>query len=157
MRTAPSSVSRKPDSISSTVTISEIAIAINTIARVPAPARMMITGPSAILGRLLSTTRYGSLTRETNGLHHSSTAISTPAAAPSKKPHSVSSTVTRTCTSRPSFAIAQAVPTMREGWLKMKLSIRPSRAAPSHSSRSAARTPHRQSRTARSRRRVRCR
>ena len=95
MRMAPGSVSRKPLSISSTVTTSEIAIAIKTMARVPAPARMMITGPRAIFGRLLSTTRYGSLTRDTNGLHHSRIASSTPAAAPSRKPASVSPTVTQ--------------------------------------------------------------
>ena len=51
------SVARNPASISSTVTISEIASAIKMMAPVPAPTRMMITGPRAILGRLFSTTR----------------------------------------------------------------------------------------------------
>ena len=44
-------------SISSTVTMREMASAMKMMASVPAPTTMMITGPSAILGRLLSTTR----------------------------------------------------------------------------------------------------
>ena len=51
------SVARKPLSISSTVTISEMARAMTMMAWVPAPTQMMITGPKAIFGRLLSTTR----------------------------------------------------------------------------------------------------
>ena len=50
-------VARKPASISSTVTMREMANAMKMMASVPAPTTMMITGPSAILGRLLSTTR----------------------------------------------------------------------------------------------------
>ena len=50
-------VARKPASISSTVTMREMASAMKMMASVPAPTTMMITGPSAILGRLLSTTR----------------------------------------------------------------------------------------------------
>ena len=51
------SVERKPLSISRTVTMREMASAMKMMAFVPAPTRMMITGPRAILGRLLSTTR----------------------------------------------------------------------------------------------------
>ena len=81
------SVRRKPASISSTVTIRLMASAMKMMARVPAPAMMMITGPSAIFGRLLSTTRYGSATRAMNGDHHSTTLTKRPmAAAPAQSP-----------------------------------------------------------------------
>ena len=49
---------RKPASISSTVTMREMASAMKMMASgARAHDRMMITGPRAILGRLLSTTR----------------------------------------------------------------------------------------------------
>ena len=57
MRMASRSVRRKPPSISKTVTIREIASAIKMMASVPAPTTMIITGPRAILGRLLRTTK----------------------------------------------------------------------------------------------------
>ena len=60
--------------------------AIVTIAVVPAPAQIMIIGPSAIFGKALSTTRYGSATARAVSLHHKATAMITPAAVEITKP-----------------------------------------------------------------------
>lgn len=122
------SVPRKPLSISSTVTIIEMASAMTIIAFIPAPTQIIITGPSAIFGRLFSTTRYGSITRDKNGDHQRITASSPPNAAPSRKPISVSVTVTPMCISRLLDAKFAMVFRIRDGWLMTKLSIIPIRA-----------------------------
>ena len=49
-------VCMKPPSIVIIVTMTEISTAMNTMAFCPVPAHTIITGPSAILGRLFSTT-----------------------------------------------------------------------------------------------------
>ena len=84
------SVFRYPFSISSIVTISEIAIAITIIAGVPDPTHIIIIGPNATLGKLLSTTKNGSETFAKNFYHHNIIAITTPNIVPNPNPTIVS-------------------------------------------------------------------
>ena len=64
------SVSRKPLSILMVVITTEISTAMVIIAPFPVPAHIMIMGPRAILGRLFSTTTYGSNTSFKKPFHH---------------------------------------------------------------------------------------
>ena len=65
----------------------------NTMAEDPVPNQMMMTGPSAIFGRELSTTMYGSSTRRAPSLHHRSRAMLVPRTTAMAKPASVSQSV----------------------------------------------------------------
>ena len=130
--TISSSVLKKPFSISSTVTINEIASAITMMACIPAPTQTIKTGPSAILGRALSTTKNGSQMRESVFDHHNSTARPTPSTVPSKNPISVSIQVTPRWVKSPFSPKLSNVFTMRDGWLIIKLSITPILAKISH-------------------------
>ena len=68
---------------------------------VPAPIQTINIGPRAVLGRALSTTRYGSRTLDAKSLHHSPTAMSVPSAVPRVKPAAVSRQDVPTCHPRP--------------------------------------------------------
>lgn len=52
-----SSVAMKPLSMLSMATMSPMSMVMNTMGSLPVPHQMMMRGPSAILGRALSTTR----------------------------------------------------------------------------------------------------
>jgi len=94
------SVFINPFRISRTVTISEIANAINIIAPIPAPTHIIITGPSAILGKLFKTTKNGSATLDKKLDHHKIIATITPRIAPDTNPIIVSKQVTPKCSNK---------------------------------------------------------
>ena len=91
---------RKPFSTVTVVTTSETSTPITTIDAMPAPIHTMSTGPSAIFGSAFSTTRYGSSTRLSFGIHQRSTAMSAPRSVPRRKPSTVSKSVVPTCSHR---------------------------------------------------------
>ena len=66
----------------------------NTIASLPVPNHTMMSGPSAIFGRALMTTMYGSSTLRTVSLHQRRRAIAKPSTTAIAKPASVSHSVT---------------------------------------------------------------
>ena len=76
--------------------ITEMNSAINMMEPFPAPAHMMIIGPSATFGKLFKMVRYGSNTFAKNGNHHNIVAIRNPRKVPSKKLMIVSYVVTHT-------------------------------------------------------------
>ena len=85
-----SSVAENPPSMVSVVTITVMRTVITIIDLSPLPNQIIITGPSAIFGRLFSTTIYGSAIF-LRGVHHqSSSAISVPRAVATANPVSVS-------------------------------------------------------------------
>ena len=105
----------------------------------PAPIQTMNTGPSAVFGSALSTTRYGSSTRESSSLHHRPMAMSVPKSVPSTKPTTTSRHDVPMCSqSSPEFCRPTSVCTTRDGLLTMKASTQPSRAESSHQPRNAA-------------------
>jgi len=69
--------------------------AMKTIAFVPAPNQIMISGPSAIFGRLFKTTIYGSRTFLVLSDHHIIIAITIPKIDAMKKPSKVSYSVVK--------------------------------------------------------------
>ena len=84
------SVDKNPSSMCMVATMMLTSTVMNTMEGAPAPNQTMMTGPSAILGRALSTTMYGSKMRRARSLHHSSRAIAVPAMTATAKPASVS-------------------------------------------------------------------
>ena len=119
------SVFKKPFKISNTVTIKEIASPIVTIAPIPAPTQIIMTGPSATFGKLFKTTKYGSDTFDKKGDHHKQIAIAIPNRTPEMKPINVSVNVTPKCSNNPLDDKFKNVLKILEGWLVMKLSIIP--------------------------------
>ena len=85
-----------PLSTSKMLTMREIASVMMMMALGPAPTQTIKIGPRATLGRAFKMTRYGSDTRERNFDHQSRLAISVPATVPSRKPTTVSKTVSYT-------------------------------------------------------------
>ena len=81
---------KKAESIESVVITTQISTHIVTIAFVPAPTQIIISGPRAILGRLFKTTIYGSKTFLNFSLHHKSIAIKVPRRVAIKNPKIVS-------------------------------------------------------------------
>ena len=67
------------------VIIKEISNAIKMIEVIPAPAHIIIIGPSATLGKLFKIVRYGSNTLARNGNHHRMEAMKVPINVPNKK------------------------------------------------------------------------
>ena len=84
------SVARKAFNIVIIATIMPMSTAINIIALLPLPTQTIIIGPNAILGKLLSTTTYGSNTFLNLSDHQSSSAIRYPKHTEIAKPKSVS-------------------------------------------------------------------
>ena len=67
------------------VTITDISNAIIIIDLIFAPKKMIIIGPSAILGRLFNTVRYGSTTLYIKLFHHNIIAVTIPIIVPIPK------------------------------------------------------------------------
>ena len=63
----------------------------------PAPIQTMKIGPRAVFGSEFRTTRYGSRSRDRNGLRHNATAISVPETVPRINPTTVSRQETPMC------------------------------------------------------------
>ena len=126
-------ISLKPESTVIIVTIVEMRSAITMIASIPAPTQTMRIGPSAIFGRALSTTIYGSKILARVLLHHMSTAMSVPRSVPIIKPATVSNVVTPMCIkSSPLPYSLEMVDAMRLGLEKIKVLIISSRPNISH-------------------------
>ena len=89
-----SSVAIKADRTCMMAMMMPTSTVINTIASLPVPNQMMMSGPSAILGRALRTTMYGSMTRRSVSLHQSTSATANPRTTAIAKPASVSQSVT---------------------------------------------------------------
>ena len=106
------------------------------------------------MGRLFSTTRYGSATREAKPDHHSTMLSARPIITPSRKPVSVSYSVTPMCSARLFCDISSSVPAMREGLDTMKASSTPTRVSPSQRATNRKRKPTWQVCTQRVRRRT---
>ena len=124
------------------VTISDMARVMAMMDAGPAPIHTINTGPRAVLGRELSTTRYGSRMRESMGLHHSRIAITVPASVPRVKPITVSRHDAPRCrNSSPEAYRFFSVFQMRDGLLMIKSSIQPCCAAISHSAKKPISNP----------------
>jgi len=93
------------------------------MAGIPAPTHTIITGPSAVLGKLFSITKNGSNTFDKNFDHHSIIATITPITAPDKNPTIVSKQVIPMCSNNPFDDKLTRVSQILEGWLIIKLSI----------------------------------
>ena len=78
----------------------DTAIAVTMIPEYPAPTHKIIIGARAVLGKLFSTTRYGSKTFEMKLDHQRSIAIKIPKTVPAIKPTTVSITDIPTCLNR---------------------------------------------------------
>ena len=139
-RSFPSSQARNPPSTLMTVTITHISTVIVTIAFMPAPIHTMIIGPSAIFGRELSVTIYGSNTRRAVLLDQSPTAMKKPSALETTKPTMHSRRVMPTCFKRSCFMSVPSVFIMRMGELVMKSSITPVEASSCQSPRKSMST-----------------
>ena len=99
-----------------------------TMAPAPAPIQTMKMGPSAVLGRAFSTTRYGSKMRAAVSDHHMRMAAAVPSRVPAVKPSTVSRHDTPMwCSSWPERHSDQNVAAMRLGQLTRKPSDRPVR------------------------------
>ena len=79
------------------VITTQIKMPIATIAFVPTPTQMMMRGPSAIFGKLLSTTKYGSSTRLIGVIKNKITAKQKPINVLSAKAKIVSFRVVKMC------------------------------------------------------------
>ena len=90
------SVAINPLNIFKMATISPIKTVINTMALLPVPHQIIISGPRAILGKAFNTTKYGSLMRRAASLHQSNRAMVYPKATAIKKPANVSQRVVPT-------------------------------------------------------------
>ena len=106
------------------------------MAFVPAPNQIIISGPSAILGKLLSTTIYGSKTRRKNDDHQKITAIKIPSDVAIKKPKIVSYRVVKICLKSSPLPYSVAVVLyILDGLLNKKLSTKLKRVNNSHNKR----------------------
>ena len=101
-----------------------------------APSQTIRSGARADLGRLLSTTRYGSSTSDSPALYQSSSAAPIPRTTTIAKLSKVSHKVTPVCRKMlPSRHMPTNVRTTLDGLLKMKPSIQCRRTALSHNAR----------------------
>ena len=93
-RSLPSSVFKNPCKVLIIVIIRDMSSAMTMMAEIPAPTQMIMTGPSAILGRELSMTKCGSSIFLAVSHHQSAMAASMPSAVASRNASSVSARVT---------------------------------------------------------------
>ena len=138
------SVSKYPLSKEMVVTIMQIKIPMVTMALVPAPIQIIISGPSAIFGKLFKITRYGSSTLRVKGNIYKSKASKAPNTVLIAKAQRVSDSVTHMW-----FQIVPPVnsvfncDTMREGELYIKASKTPMLVHSSHRPINKIKTPQR--------------
>ncbi|OLA44778.1 MAG: hypothetical protein BHW39_05945 [Firmicutes bacterium CAG:552_39_19] len=133
----PASVSIIPPSDVRMVTTMQISTVIIIIALAPAPTQIIITGPNAILGKLLSTTTYGSVTFRKKSDHHNAAAMAMPETVDTANPITHSLNVVKICFHSPCSLKLNSIAPIREGEDVIKLSIAPIRAAPSHKPKNA--------------------